>query len=184
MRWGIRALDKDINITEDDLLKIQEEILCVAKTSAAQEENRLNILLKKSDFLMKYISATFVIINAICVFIATNTDIAPFLIFLYYVINGMLLLLSTYHTINAQTLVKSYFFPSGQDILNGIKKEISSLCLIKVKTDTIKYYTDYTNSLKESNDNRANKLNNAYKCFILGTVSITVGFLLLILFIA
>ena len=53
------------NSSSDDLLSLRESILSVAIESATQEEKRAEILLKKSDFLMKYISATFVIINAL-----------------------------------------------------------------------------------------------------------------------
>lgn len=169
----------------DKILKLEDEILTVSKTSAAQEENRSEILLKKSDYLMKYISATFVIINALCVFAVTQTSISSCFIFIYYIVTGISLLLSTFFTINAQTLVESKFFPTGQDVLKSIQHNSNKpYTLSKSKTDTIKYYSKYTEALKNSNDKRAKSIKRAYRYYFVGIFFITVGSFLMIVLIA
>ena len=176
------------NSSSDDLLSLRESILSVAIESATQEEKRAEILLKKSDFLMKYISATFVIINALCILYVSNTSIELGFICLYYFATGFSLLISMFFTIRAQILAQAKFFPTGQDIFLSIQHNYNDsnkpYTYTKSKTDAIKYYSKYTNSLNEVNNKRAKHLKNAYSFFIVSVFCIIIGSFVMIVLIA
>lgn len=182
-------MNNNENLKLDDLLNLKETILSISKESAAQEERRSEVILKKSDFLMKYISAIFVIINAVCIFAITHTSIKPIFVFVYYIATGLCLLISMFFTINAQTLVQAKFFPTGQDILKTIQhnsKDPSNptYTFQKSKVDAIKYYGKYTDSLQKTNDKRAKSLKRAYSCFFVGIFCVTIGSFIMIVLIA
>lgn len=182
-------MNNNENLKSDDLLNLKETILSISKESAAQEERRSEVILKKSDFLMKYISAIFVIINAVCIFAVTHTSIKPFFVFAYYIVTGLCLLISTLFTVNAQTLVQANFFPTGQVILKKIQQDFKDsskpqYTFQKSKVDAIKFYSKYTDSLQETNDKRAKSLKKAYGCFFLGVLGVTIGSFIMIVLIA
>lgn len=172
----------------DENKEIIAEILSCAVESSKQEMSRSNILLAKSDYLMKYISATFVIVNAVCAFAISREFIPAAIVCVYYLLIGILLLISMVITIQVQTLLKVEYFPTGTQILEGMAerwesdKEVYSI--LNLQVDNIKYYSQYTESLKEANDDRAKKLKQAYKCFVYATVGVAIGFLIFLILIA
>lgn len=172
----------------DETKGIITEILSCAVESSKQEMSRSNILLAKSDYLMKYISAAFVIVNAICAFAISREFIPAAIVCVYYLLTGLLLLISMVITIQVQTLLKVEYFPTGTQILEGMAEKWESdkevYSILNLQIDNIKYYSQYTESLKEANDDRAKKLKQAYKCFMYATVGMAIGFLVFLILIA
>lgn len=166
---------------------ILDEILKVAIESSNQEKERSQILLTKSDYLMKYIAAMFVFVNAVCVFIMSNSNVSAWIVCIYYFLVGMSFLFSVCFTIKAQTLLKCVFFPTGQDIFSNMLlkyNEGNTLTSQDLRIDTIKYYSNYTKSLQVANDNRAKLIDKGYNAFFIGTIVITGGLFLIMVIIA
>ena len=164
------------------------EITNVAIESYKQEQNRESILLTKSDYVIKYITATFVFVNAICALLITNEVIPTIIVCVMYFIVGASLCVSLAYSIRAQLLVKGEFFPTGVDVLNGMQEEYKkngtekSVCDLKM--DTIKYYDNYTKTLQKANDDKAKKLKIAYRIYLNSVICIMVIFFVLCVIIA
>ena len=110
----------------DDTKEILTEILNCAVESNKQEISRSNVLLAKSDCLMKYISAAFVIVNAICAFSVLRDFIPASIVCVCYFITGILLLISMFTAIQAQTLLRVEYFPTGSQVLDGMNRKWES----------------------------------------------------------
>lgn len=167
--------------------EIIAEILDTTIISYKQETERSNLLLTKSDYLVKYITSTFVFLNAISVLMITNNMINKMIIVFMYLIVGVALCMALVKAVSAQILLKGKYFPTAGDILNGIveKGEFDD---DKIKKKLIKdklgYYTQYTKELESANNERAKKINIAYKIYIGGVVGIVVGIMMIMIIIA
>lgn len=92
--------------------EVVDQLLEIAKISSEQERDRTQNLLVKSDYLVKYITATFVFLNAIYVFLLKLDVVKPIWIVLLYVVPGILLCVAMWNAIKAQELVDVKFFLS------------------------------------------------------------------------
>lgn len=168
--------------------QIVDEILKCSEESSKQEFERSQILLKKSDYLMKYISASFVIANAVSGFAVARNFVPDGIVCIYYLIVGILLLIGMTSAIKAQTLLEVNFFPTGMQILEGmVKKKVDEdkvYSLQDIKIDSIKYYSKYTDSLKTANDERAKIIKQGYRSFTYATIGLAVGFFVFLVLIA
>lgn len=164
------------------------EIIKVAQESYKQEQDRALLLLNKSDYIIKYVTATFVFVNALCALLITNKVIPLTIVCILYLIVGISLCVSLSLSIKAQLLVKGKFFPTGVDILEGMNKEYQTSGLEKslsdLKFDTIKYYDEYTKSLEGANNDKAKTLNKAYHTYLFSVICITLIFFVLCVIIA
>lgn len=131
--------------------ELLSKILDISKESYNQEINRSNNLLTKSDYLIKYISATFVFINAIFVFLATNRVLNLFILAGVYLIISEILCWSLFLAVRAQVLKKALYFPTGNTVIDEIKDEWNSDGIenneITLTNKTINYYSDFVNIL-------------------------------------
>lgn len=159
--------------------EVVDQLLEIAKISSEQERDRAQNLLVKSDYLVKYITATFVFLNAICAFLLKLELTKPIWVVLLYVIPGILLCLAMWKAIKAQELVDVKFFPTGSDVIKGMvdrwnqtQEETSAKSL---KLDKISYYREYTDSLKKANDAKAKVLQSVYHLFAIDLWIILVG---------
>ena len=130
----------------------------------------------------------FVIVNTISAFVVLRNIISILLICIYYFLTGILLLINMFVTIQVQTLLEVQYFPTGIQILDGMSekwKNENKVCSSqKLQVDNIKYYSQYTESLKLTNDKRATKLKKAYKYFMFATLGVTLGFFIFLILIA
>lgn len=162
-----------------------ERILNITKESYTQELNRSNVLLKKSDYLIKYITSTFVFINALFVFLLNNQLIDTLGLAISYAISGILLCRDLYLAVRVQNLTKVKFFPTGNTILQDIKsnhqKEGKKITPMNLDVDTVNYYSEFTEALENSNNKKAEILNKAYNWYLSTIIIITVIFFIILL---
>jgi hypothetical protein len=164
------------------------EITKVAQESYKQEKDRASLLLTKSDYIIKYVTATFVFINALCALLIANKVVPLTLVCILYLIVGILLCISLSLSIKAQLLVKGEYFPTGVDILSEMKQNYDKngheKSLVDLKFDTLKYLDKYTKALEAANNDKAKTLNKAYRAYLSGIISITIIFFILCVIIA
>lgn len=163
------------------------EIMKISVESYKQEKDRAALLLTKSDYLNKYITATFVFVNAFCAFLLTNSAVSKIAICIVYPLIGMFLCISLFLSTKAQVLLKGKFFPTGMDIWEGMKKEAeqgTEKNELSLRLDSIIYYNEYTKALEEANNSKAKILNWAYKTYLFGTIGLTIGFFIICLIVA
>lgn len=167
---------------------MMDDILAIAKESYNQECNRNNNLLTKSDYLMKYIAATFMFINAVCVFLVTNKLLPPVIICIYYLLVSIVLMMATWWAICAQNLQKLEFFPTGETVLDDIKKKYEDCkeekTSLDIRIDLIKYYGKYVEAAIITNNRRACFLEKSYYAIMVGLVCITLGFFIFLILLA
>lgn len=159
--------------------QVVDQLLEIAKISSEQERDRTQNLLVKSDYLVKYITATFVFLNAIYVFLLKLDVVKPIWIVLLYVVPGILLCVAMWKAIKAQELVDVKFFPTGSDVIQGMvnrwKKTQEETSAQSLKLDKISYYREYTDSLKTANDAKAMVLQSVYHLFAIDLWIILIG---------
>lgn len=169
----------------DNTIAIFDEILRVTIKSYDQETNRSSLLLTKSDYLIKYITATFVFINAISAFLIANKVISSCVIVIGNIAIGAILCFSLYFAVNVQLFVRGNYFPTGMEIFRAIKNKYNADKIEKtpldLRMDTIKYYSDYIDNLEKSNNKKAEMLNSAYKVYLIGVVCITLFFFIILI---
>lgn len=165
-----------------------EKIINITKESYNQELNRSNLLLTKSDYLVKYITSTFVFINALFVFLVSSKLVNTWYLAIMYAISGVLLCRDLYLAVRVQILTKVKFFPTGNTILQDIKsvyeKEKKQITPMKIDIDTVNYYSKFIEELENSNNKKANILNNAYNWYLGTIIFITFIFFVILLIIA
>lgn len=167
---------------------MEEKILEITKESYNQEVRRSNSLLTKSDYLVKYITSTFVFINAILVLIMNNKLINPWINVFIYMVSGILLCRSLYLAVRVQILSKGVHFPTGMTLLNDIAKKYND----EKKTTTtqdmdmqiIFYYSRYIEELEVANNMKASILNKAYTWYLRTIIGITIMLFVLLILIA
>ncbi|WP_288222527.1 hypothetical protein [uncultured Clostridium sp.] len=167
---------------------IIEKIKSITQVSYEQEIARSKAILTKSDYLIKYITSTFVFMNAALVFLATSKLVSPWILVIVYMISGVVLCYSLYKALKVQILLKGLFFPTGKTIMKDISKQLNEnserITPLELDRDIILYYSNYTEELENSNNNRAKILNSAYKWYLSSIILITMHFFIILIIIA
>ena len=155
--------------------ELVEGILETARISSEQEYQRSQLLLTKSHYLVTYVTGTFVFLNAFCLFLLKLKTAPGFMVLALYAVPSIALCGALWQAVSAQSLVRVEYFPTGQEIIQGIidknKKNITVTALDHLG-DRIIFYSKYTDSLKEANDKRAGILKSVYRLFIGAVISI------------
>ena len=167
---------------------ILKKVQIINEESYNQEIKRSTLLLTKSDYVIKYIMSTFVFINALLAFLVTSKIINIWILVVFYLISGCLLCSCLYLAVKVQILLKGEYFPTGETILNDIKKDIQSSGEIpnpiRLDRDLIRYYSTYTTKLEEANNERATILNQSYKFYLASILFIFSMFFIILIVIA
>lgn len=162
--------------------EILKKVQIINEESYNQEVKRSSLLLTKSDYVIKYIMSTFVFVNALLVFLTSTKLVNAWLLVLFYLVSGSILCYCLFLAVRVQILLKGEYFPTGETILNDIKKDMNSsgqrFSEIRLDRDLIRYYSEYTSKLEEANNDRARILNSAYY-YYLGSI----GFIFIMFFI-
>lgn len=173
---------------DNELNKILDDVLLTTKVSQEQEKVRADNLLTKTDYIIKYISATFVLINAIFVFLAANKIINLFLVSAIYISISIPLCYSLFFAVRAQVLKNVKYFPTGNDEIISLRdfydKENRMPSEIEMKNRTLNYYSEYIKSLESANNARSNLINTAYKSYLASIFLISLGLITVLIIIA
>lgn len=166
--------------------KVLERTLDIVKESYNQENNRAKALLTKSDYIIKYITSTFVFVNAMVLILINNKMVNLVILVILYFIVGAMLCFSLYNAVKAQALLDVAYFPTGDTILKDLAKldnEQENLS-IYLSRDIISYYSQYIEKLEEANNKRAKILKQAYGIYNSSVIVITLLIFIIILIIA
>lgn len=166
-------------------MDLLNKILDITQESYKQENSRASNLLTKSDYLIKYVTGAFALINVIFVFIAVNKLINLWSIGICYLIIAITMLFCMIYSIRAQILKLGKYFPSGKQILLDIvkkyKEEVVEYNDQKMINETIIYYSEYIEQLEIVNNDRADLINKSYKLFLVSIIEIIVTFFMFII---
>lgn len=171
-------------MNNEDVKELLKRVLEITKESYKQECDRSGKILTKSDYIIKYVTTILVFINAIMVFMISNMINNKELIIAVYIVNSIILIISLTCAINAQSLLKVNFFPTGKVILsdlNNYSQQNSELYSpTEMLKDEVLYYSNCIESLEEVNKKRAKYLKCAYVFFIFAMCTLVITLVILL----
>lgn len=153
---------------EKEKLKI---IKSVAEESMQQEKDRSSLVQSKAQNLIKYVSTTIGIVNAILVFLLDREFINQCGLLWMALFVDVPLVISLMLAVIAQIMLKAYYYPSGIQMLSDFAEvENKELDLIYFEIYRLKCMHIYSESLCRANDIRAKCVKWSYVTYLVGLI--------------